>query len=181
MNEHRHLSPWGSGKVHVYTGDGKGKTTAALGLALRAVGAGARVFVGQFLKGKQVSELEAFARLGDAVTVRQYGREQFVPTSPAEEDRCLAQEGLADARKIIAGGSYALVILDEINQAVDMQLVSAEDVVALIADKPQQVELVLTGRNADARFVECADIVTEMRAVKHYYDKGVEARKGIEF
>lgn len=180
MNEALCLSPWGSGKVHVYTGNGKGKTTAAFGLALRAVGAGARVFVAQFLKGRQVGELKSLARLGDAVTVRQYGREQFVPTSPREEDRCLAQAGLAEARRIIAGGKHALVILDEINQAVAMQLVSVEEVIALIADRPQHVELVLTGRNADARLVECADLVTEMVAVKHYYDKGIRRRNGIE-
>lgn len=168
------------GYVQVYTGDGKGKTTAALGLALRAVGGGLKVFVGQFVKGMEYSELKSLARLAPELVVKQYGRERFVHNKPQEEDFCAAREGYEEVKRVVASGSYDLVILDEANIAVYFQLLSVEDMLSLIAEKPDAVELVFTGRKADPRLIERADLVTEMKEIKHYYSKGITAREGIE-
>lgn len=168
------------GYVQVYTGNGKGKTTAALGLALRAAGAGLRVLICQFMKKGEYSELRALRRLGDLVSVRQYGGGRFVGGKPEEADIAAARTGLAEARTMISSGSYDLVILDEVNVAIHYGLVSVEDVVGLIREKPKALELVLTGRHAHERVMGEADLVTEMREVKHYYGQGVRARRGIE-
>ncbi len=170
------------GTVQVYTGDGKGKTTAALGLALRAWGHGARVLVIQFMKGRiDYGELAAARRL-PGFDIEQYGRETFVDRDrPAEEDVALAREALARARQVIAENAYDLVILDEVNVAVDYGLVEAKEILDLVAARPPEMELVLTGRSAPAEFVEAADLVTEVREIKHHYREGVAARKGIEF
>jgi cob(I)alamin adenosyltransferase len=170
------------GTVQVYTGDGKGKTTAALGLGLRAWGHGARVLVIQFMKGRiNYGELEAARRL-EGFDVEQYGRETFVDRdAPAAEDVALARGALARARQVVAENAYDLVILDEVNVAADYGLIKAADVLDLIAKKPLEMELVLTGRNAPAEFVEAADLVSDVREVKHYYRVGIPARKGIEF
>lgn len=168
------------GYVHVYTGDGKGKTTAALGLALRAAGAGWSVFLGQFLKGMTSSELESLGRFADQITVRRYGRSDFVDRVPKDSDRDLARRGLAECREALASGRYALVILDEANVAAAMHLVAMDELLDLIDARPASVELVLTGRWADPRVIARADLVTEMREVKHYYRQGVAARVGIE-
>jgi cob(I)alamin adenosyltransferase len=167
------------GYVQVYTGDGKGKTTAALGLALRAAGAGLKVFLCQFVKNQKCSEHRALGCLGEAVTCRQYGC-GLIMHGPSEADIAAARKGLRDAAEALSGGSYDLVILDEVNVAVYCGLIDVEDVLGLIAKKPAGTELVLTGRNAHPRIIEAADLVTEMRSVKHYYDKGVKARRGIE-
>lgn len=169
-----------TGFVHVYTGDGKGKTTAALGLALRAAGAGMRVFIARFLKTGDSSELAALERFGDLVTVRSYGRAGFIRGEPAPEDIEQARNGFAEVRNVVASGAYELVILDEVNVAVHLGLLSAEEVLDLIDRRPGNMELVLTGRRADDRIVARADLVTEMREVKHYYHAGVPARKGID-
>lgn len=171
---------WQHGYVQVYTGDGKGKTTAALGLALRAAGAGLPVFIGQFIKGNDDSEISAFAHLGQAVTIRPFGRGCFIYDAPSEEDIRLAKAGLAEVRRVFAEGKHQLVILDEANVAVTVGLFPVERLIELIETKPANVELVLTGRGADARVIEKADLVTEMRAIKHYYTSGVHDRKGIE-
>lgn len=168
------------GYVQVYTGNGKGKTTAAFGLALRAAGAGLRVFIGQFVKGMHYSELEAVKKFGDLVTVRQYGRRCFIRNAPEDEDIRLAGEGLAEIQSIVADGAYSVVILDEANIAVRFQLFSVDDLLELVESKPEHVELVFTGRDADARLIARADLVTEMREIKHYYTAGVQARTGIE-
>jgi len=170
------------GTVQVYTGDGKGKTSAALGLGLRAWGHGARVLVIQFMKGRiNYGELGATRRL-EGFDVEQYGRETFVDRdAPAAEDVALAREALARARQVVADNEYDLVILDEVNVAADYGLVAAQEVLALIANKPPEMELVLTGRGAPAAFVEAADLVSEVREIKHHYRTGVPARKGIEF
>jgi cob(I)alamin adenosyltransferase len=167
------------GYVQVYTGDGKGKTTAALGLALRAAGAGLKVFVCQFVKNQKCSEHRMLGRLGQAVTCRQYGR-GLIRRGASEADIAAARKGLHDAAEALSVGGYDLVILDEVNVAVYCGLIDVEDVLGLIAKKPAGIELVLTGRNAHPRIMEAADLVTEMRSVKHYYDKGVKARRGIE-
>lgn len=168
------------GYVQLYTGDGKGKTTAAFGLALRAAGAGLRVFIGQFIKGIHYSELDAFERFEDRVTIRQYGQGRFVRGQPTPEDIEAARHGLAEARRIVAAGDHDVVILDEANIAVHFGLFSVDDLLDLIDAKPDHVELVLTGRKADQRLIERADLVTEMRELKHYFRRGVQGRKGIE-
>ena len=168
------------GYVQVYTGDGKGKTTAALGLALRAAGAGLRVFIAQFAKGTHTSELDALARFADLVTVHRYGTGRFVRGTPTDEDLRVAREGLDEVRRILLAGQHDLVILDEANVATHLRLLPVDDMLTLIDSRPEHIELVLTGRNADPRVVEAADLVTEMHKVKHYFDAGVPARKGIE-
>ena len=168
------------GFVQVYTGDGKGKTTAALGLALRAAGAGLRVYFGQFIKNADYSEIKALARFADCITVRQFGRGCFLLTEPAPEDRAAARRALEGLSEALTSGDYDLVIADEANVAVTLGLIEANDLVSLIDRRPEQVELVLTGRGAPEAVLARADLVTEMRCVRHYYDRGVLARQGIE-
>ena len=168
------------GYVQVYTGDGKGKTTAALGLALRAAGAGLKVFIAQFVKGMEYSELDALARFGDAITVKQYGRGCFIYREPTDEDRRAAREGLAEIRQVVASGEWDVVIVDEGNIATHYGLITVDELLELAETKPDHVELVITGRRAHPRLLERADLVTEMTEVKHYYTQGVVARKGIE-
>ena len=169
-----------TGHVHVYTGEGKGKTTAALGLALRAAGAGWRVFVGQFIKGHAASELDALERLADLVTVRQFGGGGFVCETPGSDDTYRAACGLIECKEAILSGDYALVVLDEANVALALGLFSLDDLLEVIDARPERVELVITGRYAHSAVLNRADLVTEMREVKHYYQSGVEARAGIE-
>jgi len=168
------------GYVQVYTGDGKGKTTAALGLALRAAGAGLKIFIAQFVKGAEYSELKALARFSDLITLKQYGRGCFIGQDPGEEDKRLAGVGLTESETAMLSGAYQLIILDEINIATYYSLFPVSSLLALISKKPAGVELVITGRRADPRVVEVADLVTEMCEIKHYYQTGVEAREGIE-
>jgi cob(I)alamin adenosyltransferase len=169
------------GCVQVYTGNGKGKTTAALGLALRAVGRGLNVCVFQFIKGGgPYGEHLAAEKLAPLFTIIQSGRPGWVNTKDISEDRRVAQEALHQAQDILTSNVYDLVVLDEINGAVGFGLIDVEQVLALIALKPERVELVLTGRNAHERVIEAADLVTEMCEIKHYYAAGVPARTGIE-
>ena len=168
------------GYVQVYTGSGKGKTTASLGLALRAAGAGLKVFIAQFVKGMDYSELHVIGKLSQWITLKQYGRDCFIVRKPKQADIDSAREGLAAVKAAMASGDYDLIILDEANIATYYELFSVDELLELIASRPEKVELVITGRKADPRIIEAADLVTEMREVKHYYEKGVEARKGIE-
>ncbi|MBN2062842.1 MAG: cob(I)yrinic acid a,c-diamide adenosyltransferase [Deltaproteobacteria bacterium] len=168
------------GYVQVYTGDGKGKTTAALGLALRAVGAGLRVYIAQFLKGMEYSELHSIERYSDLITLRQYGTKCFINGKPGGEDFRLSRLGFEESREAILSGKYQLVILDEANIAVFFGLLKVEDLIELIDIRPADVELVITGRYADPELMEKADLVTEMKEIKHYYAGGVQAREGIE-
>jgi cob(I)alamin adenosyltransferase len=170
------------GLIQVYTGNGKGKTTAALGLALRAIGHGMKVLMVQFMKGNiQCGEMESAKRLSSHLTIKQVGRETFISkTNPDPKDLQLAQEGFSMAKKAILNKEYDIVILDEINLAVDYGLISMAEILHLIDSKPKEVELILTGRNVKREILERADLVTEMVDRKHYYDKGVPAREGIE-
>jgi cob(I)alamin adenosyltransferase len=173
--------PLQQGCVQVYTGNGKGKTTAALGLALRAVGRGFRVCVFQFIKGGgRYGEHLAAEKLAPLLTIIQTGRPGWVNTKDITADRQAAQEAFVRAQKLLISGDFDLFICDEINGAVGFGLIEVEQVLELISCKPEKTELVLTGRNAHDRVIEAADLVTEMREIKHYYKAGVPARTGIE-
>jgi len=168
------------GYVQVYTGDGKGKTTAAIGLAIRALGAGWRVFFAQFLKAGGYSEHKALAQFSDHLTIKTYGRNVFIKGEPEEEDRRLAQEAYQEIAEIVASGRHRLVILDEANVAVHYDLITVDQILDLIDRRAEGVELLITGRYAHSRLIERADLVTEMRGVKHYFDRGIKARVGVE-
>jgi cob(I)alamin adenosyltransferase len=171
------------GFIQVYTGNGKGKTTAALGLALRAAGRGLKTYMAQFLKKGEYGELLAVRqRLADLVTIEQFGLPEFhhggQGVSPAEVEA--AEAGLAAAAAAIGGGGYDIVVLDEINTLLHFGIVPVEPVLRLMEQKPAAVELVLTGRYAPQAVLDRADLVTEMLEVRHYYQQGVQARTGIE-
>ncbi len=170
------------GYIHLYTGNGKGKTTAALGLALRAAGHGKKTYIGQFLKGQEYGELHAIQKHLPQITIAQFGRGSFVhvnePPDPADIEK--ANKGLKECLKAMLSGKYDIIILDEINVAVHFHLIEEEEIHALLSKKPQNVELILTGRYAPHSFIEKADLVTEMKEIKHYFSKGVRARTGIE-
>jgi len=169
------------GYVHVYTGPGKGKTTAALGLGLRAAGADLKVHMIQFMKGRRYSELDAIEKIPN-FTVSQHGRDEFVSKeNPEQIDIDLAQKGFAKAQEIIKNGKYDMVILDEINVAIDYNLVPLDDLLKLIEEKPEKLELILTGRYAHPELVKIANLVTEMLEIKHPYQNGVLARKGVDY
>lgn len=174
--------PFKKGYVQVYTGNGKGKTTAALGLALRAAGYGYRTYIGQFLKGHPYGELEAVKKLGGMIIIEQFGRKGFihVTENPDEEDIQRAHFGLKRTLEVMLSGKFQIIVLDEINVALYFGLLSEKEVLDFIAKKPEPVELILTGRYAPASIIRRADLVTEMKEKKHYYQKGVRARKGIE-
>lgn len=174
--------PLGKGYIHVYTGEGKGKTTASLGLAVRAAGHGLHTVIIQFMKGWiDYGELKGVAMLSPFVEIHQAGRDTFVnKKNPDPEDVRLAREGWELAKAVILGRKADLVVLDEINCAVDFGLLPAGEVLDVLRRKPDGMEIVMTGRGAAREFVEIADLVTEMREIKHYYAKGVDARVGVE-
>ena len=167
------------GYIQVYTGNGKGKTTAALGLALRGAGAGLQVFVGQFLKQGDYSEIKALS-LFENVTVEQFGMGRFVRGMPSDQEKAAARKGYDRLRDILEAGDHDLIIVDEGNVAVTCQLISEEELLTLMEKKPGNAELVITGRGASPAVIDRADLVTEMKEIKHYYHQGVAARKGIE-
>jgi cob(I)alamin adenosyltransferase len=173
-----------TGLVMVYTGDGKGKTTAALGLSLRQIGWGRKVLFLQFMKGKgnvYGERISAEKFLPD-LEIEQWGREEFVDLSnPDSVDRDLAQKGLERAREAMESGVYGLLVLDEICVAVACGLLSTDQVVELVTSKPENLDMVLTGRYCPGKIMEIADMVSEVKEVKHHYVKGVAAREGIEF
>jgi cob(I)alamin adenosyltransferase len=168
------------GYIQVYTGNGKGKTTAAFGLALRAAGAGLKVFIAQFLKKRRSSEHKAFERFEDLITIKQYGTRFLKKGEFTKSDMEATQKGFEEVKNIISSKRYDLLILDEINVAIHYKLLNLVDVIDVLKSKPEGIEVVLTGRYADEKIVEIADLVTEMKEIKHYYKKGVKARKGIE-
>ncbi len=168
------------GYVQVYTGNGKGKTTAAIGLSIRAAGAGLSVYIAQFIKMGEYSEIKALKRFSDRITIEQYGFGRFVNRKPSKKDIQVGRKGLERVKVVIASGQFDIVILEEANVAAEYGIISVEELVKLISTKPDGVELVITGRNASPQVIEIADLVTEMKVVKHYYEKGVKARVGIE-
>lgn len=168
------------GYVHVYTGNGKGKTTAALGLALRAAGAGLNVYIAQFIKHGEYSEIKALNRLSDKITIEQFGRGRFIKGRPSDEDLVAARRGLNQIKKTLKAGKHAVVILDEASVAVSLNLFSENELLEIIDRRPDNVEIIITGREAGPRIIEAADLVTEMKEIKHYFKSGVEARVGIE-
>ncbi|MFO0753960.1 MAG: cob(I)yrinic acid a,c-diamide adenosyltransferase [Thermodesulfovibrionales bacterium] len=170
----------GKGYVQVYTGHGKGKTTAALGLAVRAAGAGLRVFIAQFVKHERCSEHAMIEKLNQFITLKQYGMGLILKRKPNDSDKEAAQEGLRSIRDILRSGAYDVVVLDEANVAAKYELIAVEDILELIDHKAEDTELIITGRYADERVMQRADLVTEMREIKHYKEKGVRARVGIE-
>ncbi len=167
------------GYIQVYTGNGKGKTTAAIGLAIRATGAGKRIFIAQFVKGMRYSEIKALDKF-DNIDVRQYGLKCFIREKPKQADIDAARKGLADIQDIFSTGEYDVIILDEANIAVHFDLFSEAELLDVMARKPEKTELIITGRYAGKKVIEKADLVTEMKEIKHYYNQGIMARKGIE-
>ena len=168
------------GKVQVYTGNGKGKTTAALGLAVRSLCAGKKVVIGQFIKGMDYSELK-LPQYFDKLSLYQFGRDCFIRRNPTEEDINLAQEGLEKMKTFLQDPSIDLLIFDEINVACEYKLIDPKVIVDMVKERPKTMEVVLTGRYAPQEFLDLADLVTEMKEIKHYYKAGLKARKGIEF
>lgn len=165
--------------LHIYTGNGKGKTTAAFGVALRMACAGGSVFIGQFVKGMIYNE----ARCGDylpGITVEQWGRSCILEGEPTAEDYALAESGLKKAEALLKSGQWQLVILDELTIAIYLKLIRLEDVLRVLQQRHTDTEVIITGRYAPKELLEMADLVTEMREVKHYYAKGVLSRNGID-
>lgn len=172
-----------TGKIQVFTGEGKGKTTAALGVAWRAIGMGRRVFMVQFLKAPETSgEQFAAHAFAPMITIKSMGRKGLIRRRGAEPlDAAMAEVALEEARNAMLSGKYDVIILDEINVAVNLGLVKVKDLLNLMDARPENVELVLTGRYADPEIVMRADVVLEMKKVKHHFDKGTPAREGIEY
>jgi len=168
------------GYIQLYTGNGKGKTTAALGLALRAVGAGKKVYIAQFVKGMHYSELDSLIRFPE-IELKQFGLDCFIKNIPTQKDIDAARNGLIEVSEVILQNHYNLVILDELCIALHYHLVDILDVVNLLKLKPADQEIIITGRYAPKELYQIADLVTEMKEVKHYYKLGKEARKGIEY
>lgn len=169
------------GFIQVYTGNGKGKTTAAFGLALRASGAGKSVFIAQFVKGKPYSEIKALRNAFPSINIKQYGLGCFIIDSPTGDDLKAARKGLEEVSGLIGSGKYDLIILDEASIAVHYGLFSADELIEVLRKKKEETEIIVTGRYAPPELIEMADLVTEMKEIKHYYTKGIKARKGIEF
>lgn len=170
------------GYIQLYTGNGKGKTTASLGLTLRAAGAGIKSIVIQFMKGQHYSELDAVPLLNGYLTIEQYGSGKFCrpENNNYTEHLELAQKGYRRVEEILKSGTFKIVVLDEIVTTLGFKLLTVEDIIRLLETKPEDVELVLTGRGAPDELIERCDLVTEMKEIKHYYTDGVKARKGIE-
>lgn len=167
------------GYMHIYTGNGKGKTTASFGLALRALCAGKKVYIGQFVKGMKYSEVKAQDYF-ENLEIHQFGKSCFIKREPTEEDILLAKKGLEESIKALSSGKYDVVVLDELNIALYFKLFTVEEVIDALNKRLLSVEVVITGRYAPEELIKMADLVTEMKEIKHYYQKGVLARKGIE-
>jgi cob(I)alamin adenosyltransferase len=171
------------GYIQIYTGNGKGKTTAALGLIMRALGSGMNIFLCQFMKNNDTGELNILKQFEKQIDVIQCGLGKFCTNrdNPGQDHIDAAQAGFQEAKEAIDSGRYDLIVLDEINVAVYYNLISVEDLISLLKNKPEKTELILTGRYAEQKIYEYADLITEMKEIKHYYKIGVQQRKGIEY
>lgn len=169
------------GYIQIYTGNGKGKTTAAMGLTLRAVGAGKKVFFAQFIKGEIYSEIKALEKYIPTVKIKQHGLKCFIYNDPTQADIDAARKGLAETSQIIVSGEYDVVVLDEANIAIFYNLFTAQELIDVLKQKHEHTEIIITGRYAARELIEIADLVTEMKEVKHYYTTGIQARLGIEY
>lgn len=170
------------GKIHVYTGEGQGKTQAALGLALRALGRGLKVIIIQFMKGTDSGENLVQKKLAPDYEIYRFGRAKFIKKGePEKEDIKLAKEGLAFALEVTKTRQPDILILDEINVALDFGLLQVTEVLKFLDKIPKGIEIILTGRNAKKEIIDRADLVTDMKKIKHYYDQGLQARLGIEY
>lgn len=169
------------GYIQIYTGNGKGKTTAAFGLALRASAYGKKIFIGQFVKGMKYGELESIKKFSDTITLKQFGRDCFIFNDPKLEDIEAARAGWKEVNDVLVDNKTDILILDEIGIAIHYKLISVNELKDFIEKKPEKMELILTGRNVPEELFKLADLVTEMKEIKHYYKKDVPAREGIEF
>jgi len=169
------------GYIQVYTGNGKGKTTAAFGLALRALGAGLHVGIIQFMKSKPTSELRSMRKFGKSLVLKRYGSPRFLMRKPKARDIIQAQKALIAAGDMVNSGRYDAIILDEACMALHYNLIDINELISMIRKRPKGLEIVITGRCAPKELIETADLVTEMQEVKHYWKAGVRARRGIEF
>lgn len=167
--------------VHIYTGNGKGKTTAALGLSMRAAGAGKKVFFGQFVKGMAYGEVKLINEQIPQIDHQLFGRNCFIKREPEQADYEEAKKGLEKIRTIIRSGEYQVIVLDELNIALYYKLLEPGDIIALIDELSPEIELIITGRYVLDELIEKADLVTEMKEIKHYFHQDIKARKGIEF
>ena len=176
------MSKLKQGFVQIYTGNGKGKSTAAIGQAVRAAGFELKTYIAQFMKEYPYNELISLKHLSEWITLEQFGGDEFVYKKelPNEEELAKAQKGLQSAREKMLSGEYDLIILDEAIVAIYFKLIATRELIEIIKAKPQNVELILTGRYCPTEIIELADLVTEMKEVKHYYQKGIKSRKGIE-
>jgi cob(I)alamin adenosyltransferase len=170
-----------TGCLQIYTGDGKGKTTAATGLAVRAAGAGLRVFIGQFIKSDDSAEMCILRKRFPEITIEQFGAGGFITKTPSDADLTHAHNGIKKLQQALTEGNYDVVIADEANGALSAGIISLQELMSLAELRPDCVELVITGRNAHPKLIEKADLVTEMCNIKHCYDAGIPARRGIEY
>lgn len=169
------------GFTQIYTGNGKGKTTAAIGLAIRASGAGKKIFIAQFTKGRGSSEVNVISDHIPNITIKQFGRENFILREPEEEDYILTQKGFKEVVAQVFSRYYEVVVLDEIFIALQYGLITEQTLISFLQTAPDNVEIILTGRNAPQKIIDMADLVTEMKEVKHYFENGIQAREGIEY
>ena len=167
------------GYIQIYTGDGKGKTTAAIGVSVRALASGLSVFFGQFMKSRLAAEHTFFEQF-PAIDLHRFGTGRFTRGKPSQQDVDKALEGWSICKEAIISDKYDLIVLDELNVALFMGLLEIDPIIEILKQKPRQTEIIITGRRAPEKLIEIADLVTEMLEIKHYYTKGVPARKGIE-
>jgi cob(I)alamin adenosyltransferase len=176
------MSKLKQGFVQIYTGNGKGKSTASIGQAVRAAGFGLKTYIAQFMKEYPYNELNSLKHLSEWITIEQFGGDEFVYKKqlPGEEELDKAKRGLESAKEKMLSSEFDLIILDEAIVAIYFKLIETKKIVEFIKSKPANVELILTGRYCPEELIELADLVTEMKEVKHYYQKGITSRKGIE-
>jgi len=170
------------GMIQVYTGNGKGKTTAAIGQAVRAAGSAMKTFFAMFMKNHKYSELKSLEILSEFIEIKQYGNDDFVfkKEIPSQKLKAEIRTGLAECMERMNSGKFDIIILDEALVSIYFQLIETKDILEIINQKPKYIELILTGRYCPKEIIELADLVTEMKEVKHYYQKGITSRKGID-